>query len=269
MNKSSGRTWSLWFLIVFLPAIAIAISTYYVFPEAFKIIGIMLVISVGVSAWIVHNSDEPVAQIRRFGLIVKFALATVLFLNLAVHVQVARELSAANHSRAERHEEEDRNEQRKDQDAKRDALKSQEKAKELAATGAVLEQTRKLNYGLKPGQRRAAPVAEPAPSPSVDPLGAPSPTPAAANKQAAVVTPDDVREYWSPWMFLLAVLETLIAVVGGARLLLMLHWDGNGNNVPDWMEKLSPEELWARSPEHYSKLYGTRPATNGSNLGKP
>lgn len=267
-KKQSGRTWSLWVLIVLAPAIAIAISTYYVFPESFKIIGIMLLISVGVSAWIVHNSDEPLQQIRRFGLIVKFAVAIVMFLSLAVHVQVSRELSAANHSRTERHEEEDRAEERRDKEARRRKLEAEARAAELAAAGVVIEQQRKLNYGLRVGQRKAAPVPEAAQE-TTDPLTVPTPTPKPPDKAAAIVTPESVREYWSPWMFLLAILDALIAIVGGARLLVLLHWDGNGNDVPDWMERLTPEELWARSPEHYAKLYGQRPATNGTNLQPP
>lgn len=256
--KGKNRAWSLWGLIVFAPAVAIAISTYYVFPESFKIIGIMLIISVGVSAWILRNSDEPDAQIRRFGLNVKFALAFVLFLNLAVHVQVSRELSAANHSRVERHEEEDREQARKDQEARRKALEAEAKTKELTATAGLVEQTRKMNYGLKPSARIAAPVvSSPAESP-LDPLAVPPAKTEPAKTIAAMVTPDDVRNGWSGWMFALAIIESLIAVVGGARLMVMLHWDADGNGIPDWMQKLSPEELWTRSPEHYAKMYPNR-----------
>lgn len=256
--KGRNRTWSLWGLIVFAPAVAIAISTYYVFPESFKIIGIMLIISVGVSAWILRNSDEPDAQIRRFGLHVKFALAFVLFLNLAVHVQVSRELSAANHSRAERHEEEDREQTRKDQEARRKALEADAKAKELTATAGLVEQTRKLNYGLKPNARVAPPVVASQAESSPDPLAVPIPKTETVKAVVAVITPDDVRNGWAGWMFALAIIESLIAVVGGARLMVMLHWDADGNGVPDWMQKLSPEELWTRSPEHYAKMYPNR-----------
>lgn len=255
-SQGKNRAWSLWALIVFAPAVAIAISTYYVFPESFKIIAIMLVISVGVSAWILRNSDEPLAQIRRFGLHVKFALAFVLFLNLAVHVQVSRELSAANHSRAERHEEEDREQDRKDKEARRDKLKADAKATELAAATGLVEQTRKMNYGLKVGQRKSVDLPAVAEA-SVDPLAAP--TAQSVTAQHVVTTPEDVRNSWSGWMFTLAIIESLIAVVGGARLMVMLHWDADGNDVPDWMEKLSPEDLWARSPEHYAKLYPNHP----------
>lgn len=264
--QKTGKTWSLWALIVLAPAVAIAISTYYVFPESFKIIGIMLIISVGVSAWVTHNSDEPVQQLRRFGLMVKFALAVVLFANLAVHVQVSRELSGAKDAVAERREADTFEQDLKDREARRQALAAESRSKELAALAAQQKAQRNLLLQLPVEQRRYTPpaaalssVEQPA---TPDPLATPAPEKSSPTA-AKLTTPEQVRDEYSGWMFTLALIEALIAVVGGARLLVMLHWDQDGNGVPDWVQQLPEAEIRRRFP-HFVPVLFPNASTNQS-----
>jgi len=131
--RGSINKWLLWILVVLLPACAIAYSTWHVFRDAFPIIALLLVISVGVSAWTVVQADEPDSRLRQAGLAAKFALAVIGFLNLGAHVQIAREMSAAKESTQERHAEEDREQERRDREAKREAFRAEARARELGA----------------------------------------------------------------------------------------------------------------------------------------
>jgi len=257
MKKFDMKVWSLWALIVLLPAGIIALSTYRSFHSSFEIIGIMLAIVVGVSAWILHNSDEPVKEIRNFGLNVKFVLSIVLFINLACHIAISRELSAAAESRTERHEEEDRKEKQKEAQAKREMLRAQAEAERLKAEAEVARREAQRLAQLPVSQRRAK--AEPAPtqtSGSADTAsGEPEPSGTPKRPLVVIASADEIRQTWSPWLFLLAAIESLVAVVGGARLLKLLHWtDTNDNGVRDWVERLSEEDAKARFPGEWAKL---------------
>ena len=256
MKKFDMKVWSLWALIVLLPAGIIALSTYRSFNSSFEIIGIMLAIVVGVSAWILHNSDEPVAEIRNFGLNVKFVLSIVLFVNLACHIAISRELSAAAESRTERHKEEDRAEKQRDAETKRKTqLTAAETERLRAETEYVRSEARRLAQ-LPVSQRKALPTPTPASATSAQ-LPAPATEESGDPKKAPIVmaSADEIRQTWSPWLFLLAAIESLVAVVGGARRLKLLHWtDSNQNGVRDWVEQLSESDAQARFPGEWAKL---------------
>lgn len=249
MREKNYSTWALWALIVLLPAVAIAVSTYHVFPDSFKIVGILIAISVGVSAWIVQNSDEPVRAIKRFGLLVKFALAVVMFANLAVHVQVSRELSGALSARAERHEEEDRADQRAQKAAQREKELMEARANETRATAEAFDKQRRLLVQLPTAQRRYVPPVA-SKIPPVEPSAESAPALPGDKPKTMKADPDDIRQAWAPWMFWFAFAEALIAVVGGARLLVLRHWDADGNGIPDWIEQLPAEERARRFPQY-------------------
>lgn len=262
MKKFDTKVWSLWALIVLLPAGIIALSTYRSFNSSFEIIGIMLAIVVGVSAWILHNSDEPVAEIRNFGLNVKFILSIVLFLNLACHIAISRELSAAAESRTERHQEEDRAEKQRDAETKRRAQLAAADAERLRAEAEYARNEARRLAQLPVSQRKALP-AQPPPPPPLPPPSTSGQLPASAveesgePKKAPVViaNADEIRQSWSSWLFLLAAVESLVAVVGGARLLKLLHWtDSNQNGVRDWVEQLSESDAQTRFPAEWAKL---------------
>lgn len=256
MKKFDTKVWSLWALIVLLPAGIIALSTYRSFNSSFEIIGIMLAIVVGVSAWILHNSDEPVAEIRNFGLNVKFILSIVLFLNLACHIAISRELSAAAESRTERHQEEDRAEKQRDADAKRRAQLAAADADRLRAEAEYARNEARRLAQLPVSQRKALPAQTPASATSAQ-LPAPAAEESGESKKTPVVmaSADEIRQGWSSWLFLLAAVESLVAVVGGARLLKLLHWtDSNQNGVRDWVEQLSESDAQARFPGEWAKL---------------
>lgn len=252
--KSSISKWVLWALVVLLPALAIAYSTWHVFRDAFPIIALLLTISVGVSAWTVVQSDEPDSRLRQAGLAAKFALAVIGFLNLGAHVQIAREMSGAKEGVVERHTEEDREQERADKEARRQKMLTEARAAETAALTEAMRREAQLNNSLPVRQRKRTVTATVTPEP--DPLAEPSPTPAPP-KQAVTVaaSPEHVRESWSWWVFFLTILESFVAVVGGAALLVMRHWDGNGNNVADWIERLPKEEIRRRFPREYATLY--------------
>lgn len=260
MKNFDMKAWSLWILIVLLPAGIIALSTYRSFKSSFEIIGIMLVIVVGVSAWILHNSDEPVKEIRNFGLNVKFVLSVVLFINLACHIAISRELSAAAESQAERHNEEDRREKQREAKSKRDVAFAKAEAERLKAQAEAEKREAQKLAQLPVSQRKSG---KPAPTPipviaeSSDTQDAePVAPPAPPNKTPVVViSADEIRQAWSPWLFLLAALESLVSVVGGARLLKLLHWtDTNENGVRDWVERLPESVTRARFPQEWAIL---------------
>lgn len=262
--RGSINKWLLWILVVLLPACAIAYSTWHVFRDAFPIIALLLVISVGVSAWTVVQADEPDSRLRQAGLAAKFALAVIGFLNLGAHVQIAREMSAAKESTQERHAEEDREQERRDREAKREAFRAEARAKELGAQKEAMTAEARLNNSLPVRQRKRTVAADMAASPTPDPLApTSSPAPATAQKMTtAAATPEQVRDSWAWWVFFLTILESFVAVVGGAGLLVMRHWDADGNGVPDWIERLPESEIRRRFPREHARLYPqSQPAT--------
>lgn len=250
--KGSISKWVLWALVVLLPALAIAYSTWHVFRDAFPIISLLLVISVGVSAWTVVQSDEPDTRLRQAGLAAKFALAVIGFLNLGAHVQIAREMSGAKEGIVERHTEEDREQARLDAQARRDKLVAEARAAEIAAQKDAMRAEAYLNNSLPVRQRKRTVTVTA--TPTSDPL-APAAISTPAVGAVASISPDKVREGWSWWVFFLTIIESFVAVVGGAALLVMRHWDGNGNNVADWIERLPKEEVKRRFPREYATLY--------------
>lgn len=251
--KSSISKWALWVLVVLLPALAIAYSTWHVFRDAFPIIALLLAISVGVSAWTVFQSDEPDSRLRQAGLAAKFALAVVNFLNLSVHVQIAREMSGAKEGVVERHAEEDREQARLDAQARRDKVLAEARAAEIAAQKDAMRAEAILNNSLPVRQRKRTVTATA--TPEVDPLATPTKTAQPKQIAAVAASPEQVRESWPWWVFFLTILESFVAVVGGAALLVMRHWDGNGNNVADWIERLPKSEIQRRFPREYATLY--------------
>ena len=255
VKKFDMKVWSLWALIVLLPAGIIALSTYRSFHSSFEIIGIMLAIVVGVSAWILHNSDEPVAEIRNFGLNVKFVLSIVLFINLACHIAISRELSAAAESRTERHEEEDRAEKKRDAETKRKAQLTAAETERIRAEAEYARNEARRLAQLPVSQRKVKPGQSSEPA-TVDTTAATAePTPKPEKTAVVIANADEIRQTWSPWLFLLAAIESLVAVVGGARLLKLLHWtDSNQNGVRDWVEQLSESDAQARFPGEWAKL---------------
>jgi len=255
VKKFDMKVWSLWALIVLLPAGIIALSTYRSFHSSFEIIGIMLAIVVGVSAWILHNSDEPVAEIRNFGLNVKFVLSIVLFINLACHIAISRELSAAAESRTERHEEEDRAEKKRDAETKRKAQLAAAETERLRAEAEYARNEARRLAQLPVSQRKVKP-GQPSEPVTAGTTGAVvEPTPKSEKAQVVIANADEIRQTWSPWLFLLAAVESLVAVVGGARLLKLLHWtDSNNNGVRDWVEQLSESDAQTRFPSEWAKL---------------
>jgi hypothetical protein len=275
--KGSIQKWALWVLVVFLPALAIAYSTWHVFRDAFPIIALLLTVSVGVSAWTVVQSDEPDARLRQAGLAAKFALAVVGFANLAVHVQVARETSGAKEAVVSRHTEEDREQERRDKQARRDKLLAEARAAEMAAQKDAMRAEAVLNNSLPVRQRKR--TVTPASTPTPDPLAA-DPVTKPASVATIAASPEEIRERWSWWVFAMTVLESFIAVVGGAALLVLRHWDADGNGIADWIERLPETEVRRRFPREHQILYpqtatasgrraGFAPLSNGSNYTFP
>lgn len=223
-------------VIVILPAIAVGIGNYYVFPQAFWITTIMLSITVAVAAILSYASSSATPKIARYAVVSHLILCAVLCANLIFHVVIGRELSSVHDLQATRHAEEDREQLRKDADTRREAMTAEVRAKELAAQSAVIEQTRKLNYGLKAGQRQAAPIlVNPVAVASVDPLAANSikatPTPVAILR-----TEEEVREGWRGWLLFIAALEVAASVLSAGILASIWEWDKNGNGIDDELE---------------------------------
>jgi hypothetical protein len=231
-----------WLLIVAIPAVAIGISNLSVFPDSITMATMLLVITVGVSAIMTYYSGIGRLGVRRYAVVVEILIGIVLWVNLAGHWQLSREVSAAKDAAVERHKEEDREDQR-------EARRSQEKVKEdqsaaqrvEAEKGLAKEQNRSLSL-LPRSQRRAfSPVSRATPTPAPIIEDAPTPTPAAAagtDQKPTKTSAEDVRRAWNPFLLRLAYLEVGLAILGGLGMLGLWNWnDQNHNGIPDWMER--------------------------------
>lgn len=240
-ERFNGSKWGLWICIILLPAIGVARSNKTAFPEALGIASLLLAISVGVSLYTTIKSDEPDKALRQWGLLVEGGLAVAIFFNLVCHFQLARETSAAQHNVAEKHVEEDREEKRKDADTRREIARREMRAKEIAALAEQQRVQTDLLRQLPTRKRNLAPSGIP-PVTADEPEAATGPNLEFQEKtveKKQIVTPEMIRESWNSTLMWLAAIEAFIAIVGGVILTIMRHWDGNGNGVPDWIERVA------------------------------
>lgn len=233
---------AIYFFTVLLPAIAVGISSWYVFRDSFSIAVISLIITCGVAGLFTFYSGAAMAEVRRYCIIADIAICCVLVANFCCHFIMAREISSAKESTVERHLEEDRGEQFKNNDAARQAQIMASSA-QLAQSQAMLEKSQALKIdaakraGLPPP--RIAPIASLAVPASPAGSSLQGVSPAASVPSGAPTkppTPDDVRAAWNPWLTFLAFLDVIVSVLAGALLAAVWQWDRNGDGINDALQ---------------------------------
>lgn len=242
--------WKLWTFIVLLPAVALAIANHGVFPDAFALLLVLLCVTVGVSQWMASYRGIPDEEMARRRKIIEYGLALTLFANLAYHAYFARGVSERDQGIREQRVEEDREQARLDAENKRNlaekaadaALRKAEAEKALAdkkredAEAGKLYQFRRAGGQLVSTARRQNTPAFPSPT-LVPTAEISAPVAVARTGIAKVETVAEFRKRHSFWLFIFGILETAIAVIGGAYFLTKLHEDADHNGLPDWMDR--------------------------------
>lgn len=232
---------AIYFFTVLLPAIAVGISSWYVFRDSFSIAAISLVITCGVAALFTYYSGAAMAEVRRYCIIADIAICLVLVGNFCCHFIMAREISAAKESTIERHFEEDRGEVFKNNEAARQAQLMASGA-QLAESQARLEKSQAVK--IDSAKRAGLPLPKIAPSsssfslPTMPSISGTSAAPAAPKAEGAGkgLSPDDVRLAWNPWLTFLAFLDVIVSVLAGAILAAVWQWDRNGDGINDALQ---------------------------------
>jgi hypothetical protein len=244
--------------IVFLPAIAVFVSAWHLFPEMRWMTGLLLGITVGVALLIHWMTSEPVSWLRQLGILIGLVLCVTHAADLIAHVAYGRDISAATASKTERNADADKAlAMERERAAIQKDLAAVETARIDAARRALVQTPMKDRGGL------ANRLLVPATAPIVTASATPTPSPGASGQQ---MTPEQVREYWQPVLLGLLVAGVGVSLIGGSAVYWARHWDGNGDNVPDWIEAVAKrhnESDFARGwPDEY-KRYGSALAFAG------
>jgi len=242
------RGWLIFAVAVCVPAWIVYDSNNKVFPEMWEVMTALLVVTVGASALTHDMADEPDTTLRQFGLVFMVVLGFVLYVNVVNHVSYGRELLASQKSVSER----DTERQKQNDDAEREKNRQVELAK---AQESLLKAERNLVVQLPVNQRRAVqhrPI-----TPTVTPAGSATPPNQTPTQQAAgpSLTPAQVRDKWNPRLLRMLVLETGLAIVGLLVLFAVRHWDGDGNGVPDWLERIAKQMTKLEFAQTYPKPF--------------
>jgi hypothetical protein len=236
---------------VLLPALMVGISNFHVFPDAFLLATLMLVVTAGVAGVFSYFSGDATAKVRRYCILADVAICAILCVNLGGHWILAREVSAARQGVEERHVEEEREERRREAEADRQLRLKEAEAQIIANQTAAIREERRRLAQLPPEQRRsvlkapdkeASTAAKPAAAvatiqpPSLQPVDARIEAPQAIKR----LTPDEVREKW--WWFLtaLAIAECAASVLAGVILAGVWEWDRNHDDIPDHLQQRAP-----------------------------
>jgi hypothetical protein len=232
----------LYTFVVLLPAIAIGISNFTVFPDSFLLATLMLVATVGISSVFTWQSGDATPKIARYCICADFVICAILCLNLASHWILSREYSAAQKGVEERHTEEDRQlEREKIKTELEIARKKSEAEADAAKTRLTNAEARRLAQ-LPVSQRRssAVPRPEPTKAPTIQPLSL-APSGAVANMSAVPIekprlTPEQVLDSWWWKLTALAIAEVFASVLAGGILFGIWEWDRNKDGIPDHLQ---------------------------------
>lgn len=238
---------------VAIPSIALGISNYKIFLDAFWMATLMLLVTAGVAAIFTYYAGQAVPQVRNYCTLADLVVCIFLCVNLGCHWAVTREISGAKESLVERHAEEDRAEERKNSEVDRQA-KLMAEERELTKTQSELARQESLRLrneairndsarrlGFRIPQRLNPFRTAPTPAPTVGPATEPTQNQAqsaAPGQQAAEqkVTPEDIRKAWNTPLMILAFIECFVSILAGAILSVVWEWDRNRNGIPDRQE---------------------------------
>jgi hypothetical protein len=220
------------------------------------------------AVYVTHTAGS----LRRKAWICEGFIIAGLTANVIIHAAISRRFDVATQARQARHLEEERDQQRKEADLKRRKEEQASEMELLAQKAEMLEKQRRLTEAqnrqldrLPVRQRRQlAPASTPAPEVQLlaTSEGAPSPTPilkTLEQVQAAavvVLSPEQVQE--QAWWWVLIGIMAEVGLIGGTGIYFIrgLIGDTNKNGVADWKEEMDPEELLAKYPDDYRRLYG-------------
>jgi hypothetical protein len=233
---------------VFLPALMVGISNFHVFPDAFLLATLMLLVTAGVAGVFSYFSGDATPKVRRYCILADVAICAILCVNLAGHWILSREVSAARQGVEERHTEEDRDERRRAAEAERQLQLKQADAELAKQQTAQIHAERRRLAQLPIEQRHSVLSAtKPETRPTIQPMSLVPPGSAVAAvgvAEAHRLSPDQVRDKW--WWFLtaLAIAECAASVLAGVVLSGVWEWDRNHDGIPD---HLQPPATWSRS----------------------
>jgi len=242
-----GRV-ALYGFCVFLPAVAVGISNYYVFRDSFWMATMMLLITMGIAAIFTYYSDRAIWRVRRFCVLADLAICVILCINLGSHWALAREVSGAKESVVERHTEEDREEARKNAEADRLAKLTAEQRELTKQQGELAKQESQRfrneairndsarRLGVIPRQLNPFSRTAPAPAATIAPTIGPTSAPGGKKQTEPTLTPEEIRTNWNPFLTILAYVECLVSVLAGGILAVVWEWDRNRNGIPDRLE---------------------------------
>lgn len=213
------------------------------------------------------------SSLRRRAWMAEALIVVGLIANVIIHASLSRRYDVATQARAARHLEEEREQKRKELEHNR--LK-EERAVEMdliAQRAELIERQRRLTesqnrqLAMLPTRRRQqiAPSAtaqtEQAnqaqnPAPEATPI---LPEATATKNEVVILSPEQIQEQAWWWVFFGIFGE--VGMIGATFIYFVrgLIGDRNRNGVADWKEELDPEELLAKYPEDYRRLYGTLP----------
>lgn len=230
---------------VVLPAIAIGISNKHVFPKAFAIATIGLIVTVGICLISTYFSGNAEPKTRRYAMFHDLVIALILCVNFLFHFQIAREVSAAEDAREAREKATSTRETNLDRDVQRQQALAQIKEREIKLQNEQLDKQRRLAVQLKPGDRSrilgtgTSPTPEPAQEfSSASNLPAPAPTPL-----AVIGTPEEIRASWFDWLFWAAAAEIFTAILGGMILMMVWRWDVDGDGIDDRLQQPARQQM--------------------------
>ena len=226
---------------VFLPALMVGISNFYVFPDSSLLATLMLIVTAGVAGVFTYFSGDATVKVRRYCILADVAICAILCVNLGGHWILAREVSAARQGVKERHVEEDRDLQREKAKTEFEIARKNADAV-LAKENAKLQNAERRRLANLPIEQRrsvlAAPKVEEQVAATIQPLSL-VPIPVTEAKVAVTLkqTPEQVRERW--WWFLtaLAIAECAASILAGVILAGVWEWDRNHDGIPDHLQK--------------------------------
>lgn len=258
-RETDYKGWALLLIIVCVPAYIIYTSTQEAYPGLIDIVGGVLAITVGTALWMHWNSDEPDNEVRRAGNIVMALLALFGGFNVWAHVTLGRDISAAQEAKKEVRDQKEWEQKLADKEADRNLKLAQAQAQLMEAQRNLnLAEARKLN-ALPPSQRRSGSGNQ---SAGVNLLPAAPPTPEVSLTEspsvaAAPLSAADVRNERRGMIVILLMLEMLTAIVGGAWVQAKKSWDGDGDGVPDFVQRIflyDPDYVAERWPQYLPRL---------------
>ena len=263
--------WVAWAVITLPLSAYVLKSTYDLWPHLIWMAMFSAVSVVGASLYAAVYTTENAHTLRNVALTALGVIELALFINAAMHGGGARAYENASAGREERQIDENRQVAIDRQKAETAAKVSDARTKQLDSLAQLAKnEAAKIDsanrYARRTGIRtyvNPAPVSAPQPEATKEILvSEPKETIQtdrdirAKLKNEVIETPSEAREKWF-WGIFVGLLLELGAGIGGAYKITRVRLaDANKNNVADWKEELSPQELRERIPRDYETLYG-------------